>query len=416
MDACEVTSTSLYSLYYTPNAANPPLMANCTNEALLVGICNDLPICGFCYDFGQYHKPAREYEIYNLTVIGIILPVIGLMGLIGNSISAFIYSRKCMRVSLNVYLCALAASDITIISTSFFLFFLESMRKRSAMVSKYFALLAPIMFPLGLTAQTLSVFLTLAAAFDCFILVIGSDGVKQRFCTVKTAKRVILTIVVLACGLIYLIYSKYRQDETYFTLYYAYLYTIVMAVGPVVLLIILNSAIVLAMRFSYNKEVAGNNTDNTSDDSTTDVITLVLVVCLFITCNILPLTVNFLELLFNIVNSYLIDLSNLMVVVNSSCNFIIYYAFGSQFRRTLKQYLNHYFVEKKKNKMRMCHECSSQELKPPITPINGNNMVLDEITRPLSSPTVNLHHLRHNFFLESYNTLDSTEQPIEISM
>lgn len=31
--------------------------------------------------------------------------------------------------------------------------------------------------------------------------------------------------------------------------------------------------------------------------------------------------------------------SNLMVVLNSSCNFIIYFAFGASFRRTLFQYL-----------------------------------------------------------------------------
>lgn len=84
------------------------------------------------------------------------------------------------------------------------------------------------------------------------------------------------------------------------------------------------------------------------ESGSSDIITLVLVVCLFISCNVLvsflsfttiifqPLTVNFLELLFMIANSYLIDLSNLMVVVNSSCNFLIYYAFGSHFRRTLK--------------------------------------------------------------------------------
>ncbi|GMT33610.1 hypothetical protein PFISCL1PPCAC_24907, partial [Pristionchus fissidentatus] len=72
---------------------------------------------------------------------------------------------------------------------------------------------------------------------------------------------------------------------------------------------------------------------------TGDVITLILVVALFITCNILPLTVNLLEMLWQVENAYLIDLSNLMVVVNSSCNFLIYYAFGSKFRRTLKQYL-----------------------------------------------------------------------------
>ncbi|VDK53430.1 unnamed protein product [Anisakis simplex] len=284
-------------------------------------------------------------------VIGIILPLIGTCGLIGNSISAFIYSRKSMLSSLNVYLCALAVSDMTIIITAFFLFFLENMRTRSVLLSKFFATLAPITFPLGLTAQSLSVFLTVTAAIDCFVLVASSQSIKQRFCSISLSFQVLACIVFMAAlynspHMFEIIvidcwsvpYSQQsldvcptdlRQSEMYFTVYYAWMYTLVMAVGPVALLIALNSAIIIYMRHHPPQE-----------DSDSDIITLVLVVCLFISCNMLPLTVNFLELFFGIVNSYLIDLSNLMVVVNSSCNFLIYYAFGSRFRRTLKEYLN----------------------------------------------------------------------------
>ncbi|VDM58453.1 unnamed protein product [Angiostrongylus costaricensis] len=119
-----------------------------------------------------------------------------------------------------------------------------------------------------------------------------------------------------------------RSNPVYLTIYYAYLYTIVMAAGPVFLLILINSAIVVSLKSKKREE-----------QNEGDILTLVLVVCLFISCNVLPLTVNFLELLFMIMNAYLIDLSNLMVVVNSSCNFVIYYSFGSSFRRTLHSYL-----------------------------------------------------------------------------
>ncbi|KHJ83243.1 hypothetical protein OESDEN_17060 [Oesophagostomum dentatum] len=133
--------------------------------------------------------------------------------------------------------------------------------------------------------------------------------------------------------------KQLKQD--YLTFYYAYLYTIVMAAGPVSLLVIINSAIVIYMR--RNK---------TGEQKESDILTLVLVVCLFISCNVLPLTVNFLELLFMIVNAYLIDLSNLMVVVNSSCNFLIYYAFGSNFRRTLQHYLTNLMRRHNKKRFR----------------------------------------------------------------
>ncbi|VDK43989.1 unnamed protein product [Cylicostephanus goldi] len=200
-----------------------------------------------------------------------------------------------------------------------------------------------------MTAQTLSVFITVASAFDCLVLVTGSPKVRNRLCTVNSSLMILVAIFLVAFVYnsphmfeIYVVdcwsmpYGSVSKDvcptalrtnPDYLTIYYAYLYTIVMAAGPVSLLIVINSAIVISMK--RNKG---------SEQKESDILTLVLVVCLFISCNVLPLTVNFLELLFMIVNAYLIDLSNLMVVLNSSCNFLIYYAFGSNFRRTLRQY------------------------------------------------------------------------------
>uniref|UniRef100_A0A8L8JTK9 G_PROTEIN_RECEP_F1_2 domain-containing protein n=1 Tax=Heligmosomoides polygyrus TaxID=6339 RepID=A0A8L8JTK9_HELPZ len=317
-------------------------------------------------------------------VISFMLPCVGILGIVGNGLSAFTYSRKEMVSSLNVYLCALACSDIIIILTAFFLFFMESMRKRSEDVTYYFAVLSPVMFPLGLTAQSLSVFITVASAFDCLVLVTAKPKLRNRFCSVNASLLVIkyfdrfsfqvlfiivcvafvynsphmFEIYVIDCwSMPYNTLSKdvcptaLRTNPAYLTFYYAYLYTIVMAAGPVLLLIVINSAIVVSMK--RNKR---------EDQNDSDILTLVLVVCLFISCNVLPLTVNFLELLFKIVNAYLIDLSNLMVVVNSSCNFLIYYAFGSNFRRTLRYYLTHILARKRREEFR---QLSIRLLPPP---------------------------------------------------
>ncbi|CAB3400156.1 unnamed protein product [Caenorhabditis bovis] len=333
------------------------MSAECNNNTIRNGQCYNLAVCGYCYDFAEVKTVSKEYETFNLIVIGVLLPTVGCLGLIGNALSAFTYSRREMISSLNVYLFSLACSDIIIILTAFFLFFLENMRKRSVWATYYFAVLSPVMFPVGLTAQTLSVFITVASAFDCFVLVTAGEKFKSIFCSVFTSIVILCLIVITAflynaphmfeiyvidCwSLVYNTASKdvcptaLRANPDYLKIYYAYMYTIVMAVGPVVFLIVLNSAIVLSMRKSN------------SSNCESDIITLVLVVCLFITCNILPLTVNFLELLFGIINGYLIDLSNLMVVVNSSCNFLIYYAFGSHFRRTLQHYLRNVWRRKK---------------------------------------------------------------------
>ncbi|EYC36688.1 hypothetical protein Y032_0867g2775 [Ancylostoma ceylanicum] len=172
--------------------------SSCNNETVANGQCHGLSICGWCYDYGEARIVSKEYETFNSIVISFLLPSIGFLGLVGNGLSAFTYSRKEMVSSLNVYLCALACSDIVIILTAFFLFFMESMRKRSEAITYYFAVLSPVMFPLGLTAQTLSVFITVASAFDCLILVAASERVRNMFCSVWTSLLILFIIVCVA--------------------------------------------------------------------------------------------------------------------------------------------------------------------------------------------------------------------------
>lgn len=106
-----------------------------------------------------------------------------------------------------------------------------------------------------------------------------------------------------------------------------------MAVGPLILLIALNSVIV-AKTVMNKRSQRKRGVAPSTDSSTT---TLILVVFLFIICNALSLAVNLLELIDR--NSwllgYLVDVSNLLVVFNSSANFLIYLIFDSQFRMTM---------------------------------------------------------------------------------
>ncbi|CAK5059938.1 unnamed protein product [Meloidogyne enterolobii] len=95
------------------------------------------------------------------------------------------------------------------------------------------------------------------------------------------------------------------MNHIYYSVYYTYMYTVFMAVGPLVLLIVLNFGIVM-------------NALKRPREPDSDIISLVLVVCLFIFCNFTALLVNFLELTFadqlKHLIVYLVDLSNLLVV------------------------------------------------------------------------------------------------------
>lgn len=68
-----------------------------------------------------------------------------------------------------------------------------------------------------------------------------------------------------------------------------------------------------------------------------------LVVLLFIACNIAALLLNVFEVrLGEILGpyiNYVVDASNVLVVFNSSCNFVIYVTFSLAFRRTLRRHI-----------------------------------------------------------------------------
>ena len=208
--------------------------------------------------------------------------------------------------------------------------------------------------------------------------------------------------------------SQLRINEQYIMVYVTVMYSIFVAAGPLVILIILNSIIILSgciqsqkkrqkleegiqknhspahshylvtVKFNGHHENGAANqlsgvqqqngdcqqlmshvTLTTVDESNAtptefpgdnDNMTLVLVVCLFIFCNSMSLGIGFIETSMEeltFLMNYLVDISNLLVVTNSSVNVLvnfaicatsmgilqIYYTFGHSFRRTLQWYI-----------------------------------------------------------------------------
>ncbi|CAI4223735.1 unnamed protein product [Auanema sp. JU1783] len=308
-----------------------------------------LPQCGLC----EHSLRESHYVLYNLIISGFILPLIGLLGLIGNGLSAFIYSRPDMRCSTNLYLCALGCSDSAVILTGIFLFFVESVRKFSHNLTRVFGAFSPIVYPMGMTAQTCSVYFTLMAGIDCFAQVCMPGRVREFISSPKFVRKSVFAVliwsvlyniphcfeaIVIDCYHVGFDGSSWevcpetmRFNEMYQTVYYQYMYAVFLAVGPLVILVILNTFIICASMF-------GN-----SGASKDDTISLVLVVLLFIACNVAALLLNTfegqIEELIGPKINYFVDLSNLLVVFNSSFNFVIYFKFSSSFRTTLFRYL-----------------------------------------------------------------------------
>uniref|UniRef100_A0A914HZS0 G-protein coupled receptors family 1 profile domain-containing protein n=1 Tax=Globodera rostochiensis TaxID=31243 RepID=A0A914HZS0_GLORO len=252
-----------------------------------------------------------------------------------------------------VYLMALAVSDFLMICTAMFLFVLEAWRHHGPMGLAYaYGVGAPFFFPLASIFQTTSVYFCVGAAIDLFVSVALRGPISESYCTVRIARKFVLITACLAVlyniphffelrsidcfetrdGLnvrsLQICPTEFRMSHVYYSIYYTYMYTVFMAVGPLVLLIVLNICIVV-------------NVLKRPHDPDSDIISLILVVFLFIFCNFTALLVNFLELTFSEqlkhVIVYLVDLSNLLVVINCTANFFVYLIFGNSFRRTLRE-------------------------------------------------------------------------------
>ncbi|RCN39737.1 hypothetical protein ANCCAN_14358 [Ancylostoma caninum] len=218
---------------------------------------------------------------------------------------------------------------------------------------------APVVFPVAAVFQTSSVYFCVAAAVDCFISVVLPESVRQLYCTPRRAK-VTCTCIMIICILYNIPHffelekvpciandeslsaqicpTDIRLDPAYYAIYYTYMYTTFLAIGPLALLILLNVCVVFTVITKGSE----------SDES--DTMSLILVVFFFIFCNFTALLVNFMEIILNNpkILVYFVDLSNLLVVINGTANFFCYLCFGASFRHTLKKILSGFWKEKPK--------------------------------------------------------------------
>ncbi|KHN75405.1 putative G-protein coupled receptor C02B8.5 [Toxocara canis] len=227
----------------------------------------ELPSCSMCLGSSD-----AEYMRYNMAVSGVILPIVGLIGLCGNFLVVIVYGSAEQRVnSTSIYLAALAASDFLMICTALVLYVFEAWRHQGLhLVATIYGRSAPYVFPISTVLQTTSVYFCVAAATDCFIAVVLPSRFKDSCCTPRRATMTVICITIVS--VIYNVphlfeltsidciderynYSlsvqicptELRNNVVYYQLYYTYMYTIFMAVGPLLIIVILNICVVTAV-------------------------------------------------------------------------------------------------------------------------------------------------------------------------
>ncbi|KAL0275730.1 UNVERIFIED_CONTAM: hypothetical protein PYX00_003503 [Menopon gallinae] len=260
-----------------------------------------------------------------------------------------------MRSSINYLLIGLARCDTVLIITSVLLFGLPAIYHRTGYLFTYkygvFPYIAPVVYPLALTAQTITVYLTLTVTLERFVAVCHPLQARS-LCTYGRARLYVIFIIVFSTlynlprffeskrdiefnrkhnmTVFVITASSLRQNEMYISIYVHWLYLLFIYFIPFTCLAVLNAAIYRQVRKANHERARLSRLQKKEIGLATMLICVVIV---FFLCNFLALVNNIIEAFYGELYDKLVKTSNLLVTINSSVNFVVYVTFGEKFRR-----------------------------------------------------------------------------------
>ncbi|GFO34274.1 FMRFamide receptor-like [Plakobranchus ocellatus] len=298
---------------------------------------------------------AAESADLSFYLNGVSTAVVIILGVLGNAMAVMVLTRRTMRSSTNVFLTALAIWDTLVLLVVLLLICLielsEPFRQHA------FPYIVVYLYPVGLAAQTATVWLTVSFTVERYIAVCHPLKAASM-CSIPRARIVVLTI-----SLVSILYNLPRwfeysivnftdsQNETcifpgrtplandsiYHKIYFGWLYFLVMCFIPLCSLAVLNSFLIVAVRRSKRERRSMNVKESRENNVT---IMLVSVVIVFIICQVPALiynmaySINMPEVSSSYSWDVLSNFRNFLVTLNSAVNFILYCALGQKFRRT----------------------------------------------------------------------------------
>ncbi|CAD6197324.1 unnamed protein product [Caenorhabditis auriculariae] len=293
--------------------------------------------------------------------IALLLLVTVIIGLFGNTMSLFVFSRRnMMRSSIGVFLLALTCVDIVLLILSVFTFVVPVLpiwQQNDPDWQIYTAIMLKTAYPLNMIAQTCSVCLMLAITTERWIAVCRPLQVKS-WCRPGRSARMCATIVIVsilynairyfefqlvwANGSVVSFQKLLRDPEKsrwYYVGYYTILYNVTHFIFPFTVMTIANYQIVTTL-VRRKKSCPLLTTQQLKEQKTT--VMLLMVTTAFVICNTLVFSLNILESVFPKFSaewigtfSVLNDWANYLVVFNSASTFLIYLIFSAKYKQTV---------------------------------------------------------------------------------
>lgn len=162
---------------------------NQTYQDMLETLCNQ--------SYNKVNATAPSPKLFVFTVYGVLLTTVGLLGIAGNLISITILSRPKMRSSINCCLIGLTSFDMIVTSTSILMFGLSEICEYTGAMTWYsngiYQRVTPFVYPLGMIAQTGSIYLTVTVTVERYVAVCRPLQARS-LCTYGRAKVYVLVV------------------------------------------------------------------------------------------------------------------------------------------------------------------------------------------------------------------------------
>ncbi len=303
------------------------------------------------------------YVSYRIIVDVYLVGVLCVMGFIGNALSiAVLYRDHEKKNTTNWLLQTLAVVDTLYLFTCFFIQTLSTIRDYTEWLPtmrEIFSHMMPYIWAVASIAQTITVWTVMLVTIDRYIAVCMPLQTHLR--SLERAKIAVVIVCLLAvlyniprfferevvvqeqgciAKTIQLKKTAFRKNKVYFLVYKTIMYFMFRTIGPLLTLIILNVKLILAL-----KEMRRKHKDLTKGSKHRENITfmLVIVVTVFVICEMPDLILRILVTMYEFqaveldINKlrYVNVMTNMLLTVNSSINFLIYCLVGKKFRRIL---------------------------------------------------------------------------------
>lgn len=291
---------------------------------------------------------------------GYISIIVCVFGVIFNIMTVVVLTQKTMITPTNIILTALAIADMaTMTSYLPYALYFYCIAKPDAYYRHPKGWIVYLLFNTNLiiTVHTIAMWLTVALAVFRYI-VVCHNTLGPKLCNIQRAKITIVAVfiaTVIFCIPNYILYFPEEQEDggywfnvnsfvsEFHKVFNFWLYGVVLKVAPCVLLTVLSSLLIRAMREANIRrrrlKNQGKHSESviTSEHNRTTAMLVAVVLCFVVTelpQGILAFLSGVDRKIFLNVYVPLGDIFDITVLVNSSVNFILYCIMSRQFRKT----------------------------------------------------------------------------------